>query len=437
LYFYRLIFVNSLRSTHRQYLLAVFFLLGSPAQAVEPAPTTSSSASQQKLQRILEQARQRAANPASAVSGTALGNVLSDALPSASATAVGTLPSPARMQERSRLLAQGEAALARSDTDTAQTAFESAANILHAADTEMGIVRTYMQQGHYRQALAFGAHTAGAHLDVVGGAALYAWLLHIGGQPAFAQRLMAQAQARTHQQMPLLREVQSQLQSHTPLASGALLKTPVRMAPYGPVVGLPSKASVRGSGTLIDQGARAIVPLALVASPTRRIWLRNGLGQLSPAKLERQVPQLRIAVLQLTQPMPLPEPTILAPSDAFPGAVVMAVEYVPARNATPRWPLLSSGFLGPAQPSGPARQLGISLPSGPRGGPVFDDGGRLIGVAVGSGKGADQLVLTSQLHSLLGHQLGTLAVPGPRSKVGADLVYERALGSTLQVLIAP
>jgi hypothetical protein len=93
----------------------------------------------------------------------------------------------------------------------------------------MGLVRTYMQTGQYRRALAFGAHTAGAHLDVVGGSALYAWLLHIGGQPVFAQRLMAQALVRVPGH-PLLASVQQQLQTNAPLASGAMLQAPVPMA---------------------------------------------------------------------------------------------------------------------------------------------------------------------------------------------------------------
>ena len=53
---------------------------------------------------------------------------------------------------------------------------------MHAADTEIALVRGHMQAGDYRRALAFGAHTAGAHLDVVGGSLLYVWLLHAGGQ---------------------------------------------------------------------------------------------------------------------------------------------------------------------------------------------------------------------------------------------------------------
>ena len=111
---------------------------------------------------------------------------------------------PERLQERADLLASGEQALARRDVDAALLAFDRAALILHAADTEIALVRAYMQGGDYRRALAFGAHTAGAHLDVVGGSALYAWLLHAGGQSAIAQRLIDEAQGRAPLRGPRL-----------------------------------------------------------------------------------------------------------------------------------------------------------------------------------------------------------------------------------------
>lgn len=74
-----------------------------------------------------------------------------------------------RSSERSALLAQGESALARGDVGNALAAFERAALMLHAADTEMALVRTYMQAGEYRRAVSFSAHTAGAHRQAVAG----------------------------------------------------------------------------------------------------------------------------------------------------------------------------------------------------------------------------------------------------------------------------
>jgi hypothetical protein len=86
--------------------------------------TEPESASNQKLKKLMEKVQER--------------DGLGSASKPPSAAELST-----RMQERNALLAQGEAALARSDTDAAQSAFERAALIQHAADTEMGLVRTW------------------------------------------------------------------------------------------------------------------------------------------------------------------------------------------------------------------------------------------------------------------------------------------------------
>jgi hypothetical protein len=386
-------------------LVACFFTI---TQAVAQSTDTTSNP---KLQQLVEQSRQRGA----------------------SLTTKG-LPNAARMLERTQLLARGEAALVRSDTDAALAALEAAANILHAADTEMGLVRAYMQTGQYRRALAFGAHTAGAHLDEAGGSALYAWLLHIGGQTVFAQRLMAQAQARTPSH-PLLASVRQQLQTNAPLASGTLLQAPVRMAPYGSRTGLPAAARVVASGLLIDKGRRALVPIAsLGASP--KLWVRNGMGQLSAAHVERKLDDVQLAVLTLSKPLPSDEDFTLAPSNAFPGSVAYAVEYVPSGDATPRWPMLRTGFVGDAIDNGQSRQLNISLPPNPHGGPVLDAAGRLIGLAISYSGAPDRIVLTYEIHKRLGVLLG--AIPRPTTsiaRVSVDQIYESALRSSLQVVV--
>src|SRR5262245_62514709 len=66
---------------------------------------------------------------------------------------------------RSDLLRNGEAALARGDTAKALEAFERAAAMMHAADAEIALARTYMQSGAYRRAAALAAHAPGAHRD--------------------------------------------------------------------------------------------------------------------------------------------------------------------------------------------------------------------------------------------------------------------------------
>jgi hypothetical protein len=402
----------SLRAAPHWLWLVLLVCLSAPATA---HAADTESASSQKLKRIMEQSRADAPMAAG-----------------------GDAP-----QERAVLLARGEAALVRNDTDAAQTAFDNAASVLHAADTEMGLVRTYMQQGQYRRALAFAAHTAGSHPDDARGSALYAWLLHIGGQPVIAQKLLAENTARVPKHY-LLSEVQKQLQTNAPVATGDLLNTPARMAPQGPLVGLPKRASVIASGLLIESGKLALVPTAVLGKRSQ-VWVRNGLGQLASAQRDPKRSDPTITVLTLRTKLAEPDALMLAPRDAFPGSPAFALEYNPSTPAHPQWPVLHMGFLGTPQAYSTDRPLGITLNPGPRGGPVFDEGGRLVGIAMTAlaktGKPSklgneDQLVLTSALHQRLGPALGTVA-SAQKQRVSVDQIYESALRSTVQIIAAP
>ena len=353
--------------------------------------------------------------------------------------------SPARLQERAELLKKGEIALARLDVTGALKAFERAALILHAADTEIALVRAYMQSGDYRRALAFGAHTAGAHLDEVGGSLLYVWLLHAGGQPAIAQRLLADAEKR----MPgntMIQAVQQQLRSGMPVASGPLLALPTRLAPYGDRKGLPASARVMGSAVLLHGGTKALLPLSLLPA-SGRLWLRNGLGQLVQAQTDQKFSALGVALVRLQSRLPASDDPSVAAGDAFPGSPAFAVEYAATPDAAPAWPLLRTGFLGSASGTTGERLLGLALPAGPRGGPVFNAGGQLIGLALAgrAGQGSDRLVPASELRKVLGAsfsavspQAGTPAAPAsgkPRASV--DKIYEASLKTSLQVIAVP
>jgi hypothetical protein len=73
---------------------------------------------------------------------------------------------------------------------------------------------------------------------------------------------------------------------------------------------------------------------------------------------------------------------------------------------------------------------------------VFDEGGRLVGIAMAvlskTGKLGNeaQLVLTSALHQRLGPALGTVA-SAQKQRVSVDQIYESALRSTVQIIAAP
>lgn len=335
--------------------------------------------------------------------------------------------------ERDRFLAQGEASLARGDAASALRAFERAASISHAADAEMGLVRAYMQGGEYRRALAFVAHTAAAHREVPGSATLYAWLLHVGGQTGHAVRVLDEALLRFPAD-PVVALARRHVHGGDPQSSEALLDASVRLAPYGTNAGIPTNARAVGSGMLVDRGHRAVVPLATLAG-ARQAWIRNGMGQVSSARVERRVTSEGLAVLKLDPPLPFDAHTAVVPRGAFPGSVAYCVEFPPARDGRPRWPVLSAGFLGASLDHGD-RALGIELAPGPRGGPVFDAGGRLAGMALSGGLGPDRFVPAARLLASLGEMLGAQASAAPVARAPLDLVYESALRTAVQVIAA-
>jgi tetratricopeptide repeat protein len=347
--------------------------------------------------------------------------------------AAGVQPSAGDPVEREQLLAKGEGALARGDVAAALGAFERAASISHTADIEMGLVRAYMQGGEYRRAMAFVAHTAGAHRDVPGGAALYGWLLHIGGQTAHAMRLLDEASVRFAEDELVFR-TRRQVQGSQVPAFGEMLRPPARLAPYGSLAGVPASARIAGSGMLIDGGRRALVPLATLAG-AHRLWLRNGMGQLSGARLERRLVAEGVGVLVLASALPAGHDPAVVAREPFPGSVAFAVEYPAAGDALPRWPLLTAGFLGGTLDDG-GRELGLDLVRGPRGGPVFDAGGRLAGIALAGGSGPDRFVPATRLRQALGDILGNPVPAAASSLAAVDLVYENSLRTTLQVITA-
>ena len=397
------------------------------ASSVQATPTTPAPTSNDKLRQFMEQVRPQ---PSASQAG---GN----------AVRAAAKVTPEQLQERADLLKKGEAALASMQLEPALMAFERAANILHAADTEIALVRTYMQYGQYRRALASGAHTAGAHLDVVGGSALYAWLLHLGAQTAVAQRLMAETEGR----MPgnkALAQVQRQLSSGQPVATGDMLNPPTRLAPYGFAQSIPAAARVVGSAVLLHSGKQALVPLALLPKAASKFWLRNGMGQLAEGKVGKRLPATGVALVSLGQAMPVPDGYWIADKEPFPGTPGYAVEYVAmpatANDAAPAWPLLRLGFLGGmVTPTGNERVLGIDMPAGPRGGPVFDGAGRLAGMALrGKAGAADQFVPATQLQKAMGKPLGPgMPAAGIDAKSTADRIYENSLKISLQVVAVP
>ncbi len=352
---------------------------------------------------------------------------------------------PSVANTRLALLRQGEADLLRGDAAAAEDAFDRAALMLHAPDTEMGLVRTYMQAGQYRRALAFCAHTAGGHVESASASGLYAWLLRVGGQDAFAERVLRETLARSPGN-PILLDVQQAFAAPWPLATGALLEAPHRMAPQAWPQGdqplpPPSARGVSGA-VLIGDGRRALAPAAGIAG-ARRLWVRDGLGRTTEATIDVAPEPLRafgVAMLRLAAPLG-PGDAPLASRDLFAGSPGYVVEFALAQDAAPAWPWLRQGFFGGFVGSSGLRKLGIDVPPGPHGGPVFDATGRLAGIVVGGEDGQVSMVPASMFRLVVQEAPHAATTPAsaasgeaPR-RMPADEAYERALKVALQVMV--
>lgn len=333
---------------------------------------------------------------------------------------------PADAAALTALLAQGEAALQAGDGATAQVAFEQAVALRHAVDVEIGWLRAQLQSGEYRRALAFAAHVAGAHRDAAPGAALYAWLLDRGAQPAIA-RTQISAALRRWPDDAAVQWVAYQLAGAAPAADA-----PLRLGPFPSGVVPPRGARVAGSALRLDT-RRALAPLALVDGP--RLWLRDGLGRTHAAVVEARDTALGTALLRVEPPFEAAGPITPAPRDAYAGSPAFALGYATGPDA-PAWPAMAAGLLGRPLPEGPAHRLGITL-AAHGGGPVFDHAARLVGMSLpGDHAEPPRLLPLSALRGLLPAPHGT-PPDGAVARVAPDAIYEAALGVALQVIVAP
>ncbi len=350
--------------------------------------------------------------------------------------------------DRQDLLDEAQRQLDRGEADAALQTLERAALMRHAADTELAYVRALMAAGKYQRALVAGAHTAGAHREQVAGTALYGWLLHVGGQELAARRYLDEALNRSPEEALLL-HTREQLTADWPRAGDLLRQGPWHAAPQphgsSPLDIPPDGVRAIGTALLLSGGDEALV--ARAAAPAGAVlWLRNGLGRTMAVAERRATSDADLDLLTLRDALP-PPTWQAAPREPFAGSPGFMVEYAPDTRGLAAWPLLRQGFFAGIPGTLPSRPLGLAAPAGPRGGPVLDATGQLVGlalegVAVGTasplaGRAVDRLLPLARLRAARGAGVPEPAVrpigpPAPR--VGPEVAYEHALRGALQVL---
>jgi len=345
----------------------------------------------------------------------------------------------ARLPQRVALLARAQSELEHGDAAAALDDFERAAMMLHAADAELGLIRAAMQDGQYRRALALCAHTAGEHTDEADGGALYAWLLRIGGQADLAARTLADTRAHAPGD-PVAAAVARAFATPSPLASGVLLESGHRMAPWPAMVDdrsppPPSTARFASNAVLVDDGSAALLPLsALPALAGARLWVRNGLGQTTAATLDAADASMAshgLARLVLRTRLAAAASRPSSDRAPFAGSPGHAMAF--GTGAAPAWPSLAQGFLGSLVGDSDVRRLGFEATAGAA---VLDSRGALVGVVTAAHDGDARWVPLSALKG------PATAVPAPSAApartglalLAPDEIYEAGLRRALQVL---
>ncbi|HJV68676.1 MAG TPA: hypothetical protein VJ693_05965 [Ideonella sp.] len=348
----------------------------------------------------------------------------------------------ARSAAHERLLQQGEGQLAAGDAAAALDTLERAAAMGHDPDTEMALVRALMAQGEYRRAQAFAAHVAGGHLEAPEAAALYGWLLCVGGQCPYGRALVEQALGRAANH-PVLAAAAATLREPGALPGGILLQRPQRVAPpdIAAQAAHPESWRVAGSGVLMDDGLHALLPLEALQGRAFAA-VRDGLGRLRTVTLVRAIAPLGLALVRLDVRL---DAGFLArgPREGFAGSPSYAVAFTPSSDGAAAWPWLYAGFLGRAGAAGTAPRLGIELPSRVAQAVVYDAAGRMLGLALRDDQGTPRLLSARHLRDALGEATGDatgeVLLPSHEAaaRLNVDDIYQRAMRTTLQVLVGP
>lgn len=323
------------------------------------------------------------------------------------------------------LLARAETALRAGDAAQAQADYEQAVARRHAVDIEIGWLRAQLQAGEYRRALAFAAHVAGAHRDAAVGAALYAWLLARGAQPAVARAQLAAA----HRRWPgdgALAWVERRLAGDEMPDSAT---APLQLGPWPTGAAPPPGARVVAAALRMGP-QRVLAPAGMLCAGAMGCWLRDGLGRTREARVLADPAPPGLAWLDAGPWDDAPLAYRVAPRDAFAGSPAFALGYERGA-ADAAWPVMAAGLIGRVH-AGELR-LGVELRAG-GGGPVLDHAGRLVGIAVPGADGqAEGLVPVSVLGRVV--DVGVDERPAAQvARLAPDALYEIGMRVTLQLI---
>ena len=167
----------------------------------------------------------------------------------------------------------------------------------------------------------------------------------------------------------------------TPFASNS-----VWHPPYLETIPVPEGGAVAtGNGFIVDQGRRVVTHARVVVKTNAEVQVRNGMGQVRNARIERRYAKEGVAVLKLIKPYPaswsLAFDRMVAPEGT---RFCFTLGYPVADLLDAAYPSIAPGVVFRADVgTAGLMQITNGLSRDQSGSPIFDPSGRLIGIAVG------------------------------------------------------
>ena len=401
-------------------------------------------------------------------------------------------------------IAQAKSALTIGNSQQAAELYEKAAALGEAPEAEIGLVRAYLQAGEFRKAIAFANLVAAEHPDISETAALLAYLEDLEGQtPAAIAKITAELNQQpddvaltaayaeillnhmaTPQAIQLLdtwmarnpanadinrlraraalitgdqKAVQSWREQTLILEEKTKQSTDVKPTTHWPSHPLAAfsidqhMAFKSGNGLVVDEGRKILTTAPLVTGATDSLLVRNGLGKIAKAHLEKIFADQGLALLRLETPYPK-NWSITLQNPVLNNVRFCFVFCFPLTDSLETlYPIIIPSVVVRADVGvGQLMQISSSLAEDKGGSPVFDNTGRLIALTIAKQNlqhpQADQELLGNGAFAVRIDALQTLTpviakkkakkLKAPVTSTSVEELYEKLL-PTLVTIIVP
>jgi hypothetical protein len=360
-------------------------------------------------------------------------------------------------------------ALRDGDAVRAATLYEGLAQRGESLEAELGLVRASLQAGEFRKAMSFANLTAGEHPDSAEAQALLAFLNDRTGRTEQALATLKTLEtARPNEWSPVAIHAEILTDRYAPDQAHALLQSWSARHPTAPPIDRVRVASWlatsfqtlpvdnhrivgAGNGVVIDGGKTVLTYAQVVPAKATEVLVRNGVGRVTRARVDRSGASGDLIRLRLTEPFPASASVPLDQVSAPEGVrFCFAFAFSTPRNPAAAYPAIAPGLVvRPDAGVGGLMQITSALGPDQNGAPIFDARGKLIGLALGTGdhqiagkdlrrnlgKGAFALRLDETLTGGPRKVATKLTPPGKQAPMPAvEELFERLAPAVVQIV---